>query len=81
MAEIVPYRFARCVGRTRRTAAAALRMAPLVADAHIDLQTRRLGETLAQKGVPSHLVAAEMKAYEAAIRAQMWRIALIGRPA
>lgn len=78
MAEIIPFRFSRCVGRLRRTARATVDMSRPAAAKHIDFQLRRLEEALLSHGVAPEAVDAELRSYRAALDAHIWRIVMTG---
>jgi hypothetical protein len=75
---VVPFRFARRVSQIRKTAAYMAGLPAKHAEGHLRDQLRRLEEGLRKKGVADPLVRSEVASYEAAIRANLWRMILTG---
>lgn len=60
--------------RLMRTARFMLSVPPKHAEGHLREQLRRLSVGLHNKGIPADLVDAEVRAYEAGIRATVWQL-------
>lgn len=77
MATIHVFPVTRNRSKVRRTAAFMASVPPNHAEGHLREQIRRLREGLTKRGVPGLLIDQECRAYETALRCELWRIVLM----
>lgn len=77
MADIYVFPVTRNRSKIRRTAAFMASVPQNHAEGHLREQIRRLREGLTKRHVPAPLVEQECRAYETALRCELWRIVLV----
>lgn len=70
---VVPFPATRRRAQIRKTATYMASAAPAVAESHLRMQLDKLENRLRKAGIAAPTIAAERSAYEAAIRAEIWR--------
>lgn len=75
-AVILAFPAARRIGAIRKTAGYMASVNERQAEAHLEVQVRRLAESLFMKGLDPETVDSECRSYQAAVRAQLWRCIL-----
>jgi len=73
-ATVVPFPLARRLDLIHRQAEYALCLKPEKAEQHIARQLQCQADALHRRGVSDDIIALELKAMEAAIRAAMWNV-------
>ncbi len=71
MAIVIPYPPARRRQLVHRCATPILE--PAAAEDHLARLTKTQSDAMRRRGVPEHIIAAEVQAFEGAVRAAWWR--------
>jgi hypothetical protein len=73
-ATVVPFPLTRRLVIIRKTAARMSAVSPKAAENILAVALQQQADAFTRKGIPPGLIAAEVKVFEAAIRAELWRL-------
>ena len=78
-AQLVPFPMARRRALVQKLARQMLDRSPAAADKHLDVELRRHRAVLERRNFAPAIVTAQLKALEAAVRTELWRLVMYPR--